>query len=611
MDRRDIVIGLLALLVVACDSSSGSGDAETHWIKCETDATCPTHQVCVAKRCVPLTDGAAGGASGQPGSTGGSGNVGKGGTSGSGATTSSSGGRASSNGGSPETSTDGGSDASIDGTSDASAAGGAGSSAGGAASAGSGGASDATTGDVRDASADGAGDSSVEAGIIGHDAADSAVAISCAAPGSDYFVDPVGGSDDTGTGSGMSSGGAPTPACAFKTITHALQALPATPAVGTRIVVIGPSRVDTGETFPITLPENVVLTAERGDVDVRPTAFVLAVIRLAHPHSGIRGSSGATLSIWTGTYGVQVMTGTDDTTFLEDVVVGNPPPGWGVGTAVQVNPRARLTIGEGVTVRGSQIGMAVSGHATVSVPSGHRTTSFSGNAFVGAPPPPQNGWGIFVSGSLTMNGVPGTSPGTGTVVVNDNDGIGINIDQLGVASPPPIVIDGVVVYHNGVSPTPGGYTFSGIFITTGSNVTLRNSVVLANGASGIDVRTVTATGIRRLSDLSKIDLGVAGGLADGGNDYGHNVVQALQGEGENGGAGICLFVDPGSGTLNAAGNVFSGPRDCAGASPGALSYSYICGTHADLGIVTVTDGGLVMDGGGTRGNDINAANCTR
>ena len=115
---------------------------------------------------------------------------------------------------------------------------------------------------------------------------------------------------------------------------------------------------------------------------------------------------------------------------------------------------------------------------------------------------------------------------------------------------------------------------------------------------------------RRLNDLAQIDLGV-GGLADGGSDYGHNVVQALPGEGANGGAGICLYVDPNTGTLNAAGNVFAGPRDCAAASPGALTFSNLCGVHADLGIVTLTDGGLVMDGGGTLGNDINASNCTR
>jgi hypothetical protein len=195
--------------------------------------------------------------------------------------------------------------------------------------------------------------------------------------------------------------------------------------------------------------------------------------------------------------------------------------------------------------------------------------------------------------------------------VTGNCGYGVRVAHYLGKTPPESVIDGLVVYGNGVAGSScGGYTFSGIFIGGGSNVKLRNSVVLGNGIAGVEVRTVTTNDGSRLSDLSKIDLGTTA-LADGGSDWGHNVLQALTDGGRNRGSGLCLFVDHGSGTLNAAGNVFAGPRDCAGASPGAVTFANVCNKPTDLGIITETDGGLFMDAGGTRGNAINAANCTR
>jgi hypothetical protein len=220
------------------------------------------------------------------------------------------------------------------------------------------------------------------------------------------------------------------------------------------------------------------------------------------------------------------------------------------------------------------------------------------------------GQGIVVSGSVSIHGVPGATPGTGTVVVSDNCGTGVHEAGFTDVTPPESVIDGLVVYGNGMAgPFCAGYNYSGIFIGGGSNVKIRNSVVLGNGA-GVKVATVQTIDGQRLNDLGKIDLGVAT-LADGGNDFGHNVLQALPDAGANLAFGLCLVVDHNTGTLNAAGNVFAGPRDCAGASPGTLTFSNDCSNHTDLGIITHTDGGLFMDAGGTRGNAINAANCVR
>ena len=56
--------------------------------------------------------------------------------------------------------------------------------------------------------------------------------------GNSYFVDPINGNDLTANGSGR-SGAAAAPGCAFKTITRAMQVIPATPPVGTKIILVG------------------------------------------------------------------------------------------------------------------------------------------------------------------------------------------------------------------------------------------------------------------------------------------------------------------------------------------------------------------------------------
>jgi hypothetical protein len=435
--------------------------------------------------------------------------------------------------------------------------------------------------------------------------------LACGNPGTDYFVDPLNGSDVTGNGSGALGDGGTAPGCAFKTITRAFQVLATGAAPGTRVVVLGPSTLDSSELYPLVVPANVVVTTRGGAVDLGQYApTVDAFFQLAYPKSGIEGGPGAPLTVWwPANDAIAVTAGSDDTTFVKNTMIRGYT---GIGTGIEVYEGARLSIGEGVVVQYGAIGLFVSGHADISVPAGHATTSFNGMTFIDlGNGPTDGGRGIVVEGSITIHGVPGTTPGTGTVVVNDNQGTGLKIDQSYLGSTEPNVIDGLVAHSNGVYYfNHGGFGFPGIFIGGGSTAKLRNSVVLGN-AIGVTVGTAQAPTGTRLNGLDRIDLGV-GTLADGGSDLGHNVLQAAPGADGNLGTGLCLEVDPGSGTLNAAGNVFSGPRDCAGSSPGSVTLGKFC-TDGDVAIVesgVLPDGGVVPgDGGGLPSNHVDTSNC--
>jgi hypothetical protein len=372
------------------------------------------------------------------------------------------------------------------------------------------------------------------------------------------------------------------------------------------VIVLGPSTVGPGEVYPLTVPANVVVTTRGGAVDVgrsSPTTYE-GFFWLASPKSGIEGGAGAPLTLRTPmNFGIQVRPGSDDTTFVRNLAIQGYQ-----STGIFVVPRARLSIGEGVVVTGGYEGVVVSGHADISVPAGHATTSFNATEFQRFGDGSfYGGRGIIVGGSITIHGVPGATSDTGTVVVNDNAGEGVYIDQQGTAAPQENLIDGLVAHGNGLSMYDGGYAFAGIHVGGGSHVKVRRSVLLGNGV-GVEVATATTAGGPRLNGLDAIDLGVAA-LADGGSDYGHNVLQSAS-DG-NKGSGICLAVDPGSGTLNAAGNVFSGPRDCAGSSPGNVVLWRGSCARGDLGMFELTDAGLAIagDAGGFRGNGIDVSNC--
>jgi hypothetical protein len=445
-------------------------------------------------------------------------------------------------------------------------------------------------GDVSDAAADGAVD-------------DGACALS---NGTDYFVDPVSGSDTTGTGSGTLADGGASPACALQTITHALEVIPPIAAAGTRIIVLGPASL-TDIRSSIDLRSNIVLTTQGGAVTV-----YMYYARLLGPGAGIRSGAGAPLTLDGNNFfelGVRVVSPSDDTTFLENVTIqhvgSNSPIATVGGTAISVDPSASVTIRQGVTAtsNGATVtgnGLYVNGHATIDVAYGQSPTSFSGNG---------TGIVVYYGGSITVQGSPGGAPGSGTVVANGNVytglyfwGQGRNQDAGAVAS----VVDGIVSYGNG----------RGIFIGGGASVRLRKSVALGNQADGVwVVQSPAATG-----DLSQIDLGTTIATGDGGVDYGYNTLQSADGGSPNGGAGICLQVPPDSGTLAAAGNIFSGPRDCTGISPGPVSLGLSINTGscvpADVALnIRIADAGSLdaskyQADGAVAGNRIELANCT-
>src|SRR6478609_973128 len=83
-----------------------------------------------------------------------------------------------------------------------------------------------------------------------------------------YFVDPANGNDSNGTGSAK-SGGQAANACAFKTITRALQVIGSpTQASGAVVKLKGNVGAATGETFPISVPQYVVIQGLTAPVTV-------------------------------------------------------------------------------------------------------------------------------------------------------------------------------------------------------------------------------------------------------------------------------------------------------------------------------------------------------
>jgi hypothetical protein len=431
------------------------------------------------------------------------------------------------------------------------------------------------------------------------------ICTTCApASSTDVYVDPVNGNDTSGTGSQTLTDGGAATGCAFKTISRALQVV-GSPAAALKIHVIGPATVSAGETFPIKVPANVTITTQGGAVTVNVPAQATGGaptlgFELAAGASGLLGGTGATFTVSgqakTASYGVLAFTGSTDGTFLEDVTISGFK-----NDGIVVAGSGILTIRQGVSSTGNLDGLNVigTGLAAVTVPGGQRTTSFNSNA----------AHGIFVQqgGRIHLTGVP-TNATSGTVEANTSTfGAGIRIIQTGNALLEN-TIDGVVAYSNALH---------GIHIFGGSHVKVRNSIVLGNQLNGVMV----STGSNNDKNITNIDLGATTAtLSDGGVDYGYNTFQATLGNSQNVGSGVCLSILAGAGTLGAAGNTFSGPRDCANPDAGTLtSTPDICGADKDIGIgatFRVSDGGILdaasydAGPGSFAGNNIDTANCT-
>jgi hypothetical protein len=181
--------------------------------------------------------------------------------------------------------------------------------------------------------------------------------------------------------------------------------------------------------------------------------------------------------------------------------------------------------------------------------------------------------GIYVTGGGTIgiNGTPGVG-GAGTVTANDNGHSGIWIEQEpGVSAGSAInVVSGFVGWAN---------ANDGIRVGGNSTLSLRNSYLLANTDNGVYVFTHVA-GATRYNSVALINLGTA---ISGNPSPGVNTLQASAGNNPNLGAGVCLDIDPVSTTLQAAGNIFSGPTDCR-TSTATLKTNRTCSNGVDYSV---------------------------
>jgi hypothetical protein len=400
-----------------------------------------------------------------------------------------------------------------------------------------------------------------------------------------YKVDPVNGDDARATGSGATGSGADA-ACAFKTITRALQFIGPSPAAGTKITVVGVSGMSTnlaaGEVYPIVVPGNVTITTSTGAIRATPPNGAIG-FRVNGGGGGIAPDMAALLTIDGGQNnqsgaGVEfALASASATSKLEYVTVQNTGD-----HGVRVLG-GTIAVGNGVTITSAgrqsarRSGLYVlNGVVNVAVATGAPAV-FSQNTLHGIE---VTGAGsVNITGVPVITGSPAVPNGQGTVVSQGNAAANLMIDQLPVA--PSGVTIGTCVIDGLVS---WGGLANGIRIQAGSRVKLRNSVSLANAGAGVYVRWTNsgATG----NNLATIDLGTAAT----GSDAGKNYLQARVGQNQNL-SGVCieLAANNGAMTLNAAGNLFSGPdtstpfRDCTTSTPGAVTRNATCAGSVDIG----------------------------
>src|SRR5581483_2751268 len=162
------------------------------------------------------------------------------------------------------------------------------------------------------------------------------------------------------------------------------------------------------------------------------------------------------------------------------------------------------------------------------------------------------------AGVVTINGNPITqnSIDKATVVTRENWIAGLMVSQTPVAggTPAQCSVTGLLSMNS-----LGG---NGARLEAGSQVSVRDSVFLANAQNGVMVATYSS-GSTTVNDVSGIDLGPTGVVL---LSFGGNTLQPNGGSiGSNAGAGICLSIAPNAsnGSLSAGGNIFSGGRDCS------------------------------------------------
>ena len=457
--------------------------------------------------------------------------------------------------------------------------------------------------------------------------------------GNAYFVDPIGGDDETATGSGL-SGTTAAPACSFRTLKQALivvNALGATAPAGTTITIVGQATGNTSlytvaaggitnvEELPIRVPANVTIKTKTGPVilNFRTTDTNTAGFRLAGAGASISPITAAPLTIngqnRTGSVGILVASGTAS---LGNITVTNT-----ASDGIQVTGgTADFLAGISVTATtGTNAnGISITG-GTAHIDTGITVTDANANGINITGGTTTMGGGVNVTGA----GQHGIAISAGTVAINAGVSVrtsganGLNIQGTGAATitvtsatATPSVFD---------SNTESGISVAGTGVLTISGATVTGSTVRTvsakgNTASNVYFASTSATlstidhfysynstvdGLRIVagsniqvrnsmfksnahngvniisgadSDLTGIDLGTAA-------DPGDNTLQSAAGSGPNSYAGLCvnLTVAPTTQTLKAAANVFAG-KDCTATNPGAIAASATCAAATNIGV---------------------------
>jgi len=443
------------------------------------------------------------------------------------------------------------------------------------------------------------------------------VCTSCAAlSGNTYIVDPINGSDTSGTGNPQTGGGAAAPACALRTITRALQLIgPTAPTLATTIEIIGggatTATVSAGETFPLIIPSNVTITTKANSGAVSVTVpngrngFTFAGNGTAAQTNTIEGTTGSSLTITSANNGGNdgIVTGPASTAIVNITklsVTGMANDGIrvlggtttiGAGVASNNNGPAAgggAGTGNGLNVTGGEAVINVTG-------AGVAGTTFNGNG--------QHGIIVTQGGYVNITGtVASATAGTGTITTNANYYAGVWLQQTppgGTGTVPTNTISGLVSFGN----TNG----HGMRIITGSSVTVRSSAFLNNTGDGVLISAVPGA-IGTNNSVAGIDLG-------SGNASGLNTFQAVTAGPHNGAAGICIAlanVTPAN-TLLAQGNQFQEATSCTATTgaPTLLENPNGCANNPGQCAGGICDLGLQnTGGGGASTNTFDVTHCT-
>lgn len=321
--------------------------------------------------------------------------------------------------------------------------------------------------------------------------------------------------------------------CPFQSITRAVQYITgvfgsAVPA-GTTVILTANSlnsNSSRNERFPIIVPANVIIRgAGTGPGTTIELPSGVTGFWLRSPNSTISdllidGKGLAAIGVSVG--GIA----SNSTTVLTRVTIQNLQ---NIGVSVS---SGGVALGAGVTITGNGTTASATRVGGVVVSGGNVNAAVSaGQAPIHIDANVGNGVAVVNAGSVTFAGVPDTTgfpvnpnppavvSGSGTITINANSLANVVVAQSGNTRPL-CRFDGVVVR---------GSLSNGFDLASGSNVGVKNSVVVKNAASGV---RITNSGNANITSTSaSINLGP--------DSLGKNILQ-VNGANANAHAGICI-----------------------------------------------------------------------